>query len=238
MNRNTANLQTSQTIGQNGATSRELCSGTVVSSIPSSGHTRILGDRSATSYSSRPAAHRLDSELWRLVLTDKLTGLCNQHGFIALAEQQWRVSRRADQEMVFVGLELKGLQEMRNSSPRGEADLALIAAGRILMKTFRRSDVVGRWDGDEFRVLAVNGEGLDESMLRARIQYQVGNAGASAAGHPLIFKGRMVRINPQIADSFADILARIDQDFAEFKRTWCGTAAMRPILVPTDASQV
>jgi GGDEF domain-containing protein len=137
--------------------------------------------------------------------------------------------------MVFVGLELEGLREIRELHARGEADLALIAAGRILMKTFRRSDVLSRWEADEFRVLAVNGEGLDEPMLRARIQYQVGMAGAPIAGYPLVFKGRMVRINPKIPSSFADIIARVDEDFALFKRTWCGTAAIGPIPVSLEA---
>jgi len=235
MNRNTTDRQAGLTGGLNGPYCFELSYGKEVSSQRSSAGARALCDSAATRSSRIPTAHRLESELWRMVLTDKLTGLCNEHGFIGLAEQLWRVSRRTDREMVFVGLDLEGLPERRENHPRGEADLALIAAGRILMKTFRRSDVLCRWGGDEFRVLAVNGEGLEESMLRARIQYQVGKAGAPVAGYPLVFRGRIVRINPQIAGSFADITARIDEDFALFRRTWCGTTASGPILVSPDA---
>ncbi len=235
MNRNSTDRQAGLIGGRNGPYCFELGYGTVVSSQDGPASTRVLCDGLGPRSPSAPKAHRLDSELWRLVLTDKLTGLCNEHGFIALAEQQWRVSRRTDREMVFVGLDLEGLPERREKQPRGEADLALIAAGRILMKTFRRSDPLCRWGGDEFRVLAVNGEGLEESMLRARIKYQVGKAGTPAAGYPLIFRGRIVRIDAQIADSFADIVARVDEDFALFRRTWCGTTALGPSLVSPDA---
>jgi diguanylate cyclase (GGDEF)-like protein len=237
MNRNLTHQQTSLATDQKGTYSFGWRSGTVVSSTANPGNRQPLGDVVEPRHLTCPTAHRLDSELWRLVLTDKLTGLCNQHGFIALAEQQWRVSRRTEQELVFVGLELEGLEEVRESSPHGQADLALMAAGKILMKTFRRSDVLCRWGGDEFRVLAVNGEGLEELMLRSRIQYQVARAGAQAAGYPLIFKGRLLRMKPQAADTFADLLALLEQDFAESKRIWCGTAGARPMLVARAASQ-
>jgi diguanylate cyclase (GGDEF)-like protein len=235
MNRNSTDRQASLIGGRNGPYCFELGYGTVVSSQRDPAGTRVPCDGVAPRSPSIPTAHRLDSELWRMVLTDKLTGLCNEHGFIALAEQQWRVSRRTDREMVFVGLDLEGLPERRENHPRGEADLTLIAAGRVLMKTFRRSDVLCRWGGDEFRVLAVNGEGLEESMLRARIQYQLGKAGAPVADYPLVFRGRIVRIDPKLAGSFADITARIDEDFALFRRTWCGSTASGPILVSPDA---
>jgi diguanylate cyclase (GGDEF)-like protein len=209
-------------------------SGTVVLSRASSSETKAPNNRLSPSSSSQPSPHRLNSELWRLVLTDKLTGLCNQHGFIALADQQWRVARRESREMVFVGLELENLQEITESQPRGEADLAVMAAGRILVKSFRRSDVVCRWSGGEFRVLVVNAEGLDEAMLRSRIQNQVKNAGASG-GYALVFKGRLTRLNPQMGNSFAEILTLLDQDLVESKRTWCGNTRARPTLALYDA---
>jgi diguanylate cyclase (GGDEF)-like protein len=217
MNRNPTDGPANPTNGQKDSYSFGLTTGTVVSSTGNSGDRQFRRESIAPSDTSSPTARRLESELWRLVLTDKLTGLCNQQGFVALAEQQWRVSRRGNREMVFVGLELEGLQELRDRSPRGGADLALIAAARILTKTFRRSDLLCHWRGGEFRVLAIGGEGLEEIMLMARIQYQAGKTGAPCAAYPLVFNGRMARIRPQTADSFAGILARLNQEYAEFK---------------------
>jgi len=97
--------------GQRDVYSFELNSGTVVSSHSGSSGATPLGEGIAVPHSSSDLANRSTSELWRLVLIDKLTGLCNQHGFIALAEQQWKISRRLGREMVFVGLEVAGLLE-------------------------------------------------------------------------------------------------------------------------------
>jgi diguanylate cyclase (GGDEF)-like protein len=207
------------------------------SSQTGSSDTETLCDISAKPDSSRLSAHRPNSEVWRLVLTDKLTGLCNQHGFIALADQHWRVSRRANRELVFVRLELGNLQEIQAGFERGESDLAVIALARILMKTFRRSDVLCRWDKGEFAVLAVDAEGLSEPMLRARIQLQVRKTGGQLSRFPLVLKGRIARINPRSLDSIEQILARLDRDFADFGRTWFGADAVRPVIILQDAPQ-
>jgi len=228
--------QTNMASGQKDVYSFGLRSGTVVSSTVNPGNRQSEGNVIAPVHASRPIAHRLDSELWRLVLTDKLTGLSNQHGFIAVAEHEWRSSRRAEREMVFVCLELAGLDASCDGSRSGKADLALITAARILAKTFRRSDVLCRWGADEFRVLAVDGEGLDEMMLRTRIQCQVAIAGAHTAEYPLVFNGRLARIHPLAADTFAGILARVDQEFDELKRPWCGTVDGRPMVTAHDAA--
>jgi len=236
MNRYEMYRQTNLANNQKGRYSFGLRSGTVVSSTVNPGNRPSESDVTSPVHASRPSAHRVDSELWRLVLTDKLTGLCNQHGFIALAEQEWRASRRAEREMVFVCLELAGLEARCDGSRSGKADLALMAAARILTKTFRRSDVLCRWGADEFWVLAVDGEGLDELMLRTRIQYQLDIAGAHADEHPLVFNGRLARIHPLAADTFAGIIARVDQEFDEFKQPWNGTAGGRPTLAAPDAA--
>lgn len=183
------------------------------------------------------SAHRLNSEIWRLVLTDKLTGICNQDGFLALADQEWRTSRRASREMVFAKIELDNLQEIREGSARGEADLAEIALAKVLMKTFRRSDVLSRWDKGEFTVLAVGAEGLSEPLLRARIQAQVEKSGAQVSRFPLVLKGRIVRVSPRGAGSIRGVLACVERDFADFKRTWVGAGSGRPIIIVQDATK-
>ena len=236
MNRYDMFQMTNSTNHQQGTYSFGLRSGTVVSSTANPRNRQSESPVVLPVQAARPSPRRSDSELWRLVLTDKLTGLSNQHGFIALAEHEWRASRRAEREMVFVCLELAGLDARCDGSRSGKADLALMAAARILTKTFRRSDVLCRWGGNEFRVLAVDGEGLDEAMVRARIQYQVGIAGAHAGEYPLEFNGRLARIYPLAADTFAGILARVDQEFDEFKRPWCGTDDRRPPLAAPAAA--
>ena len=216
--------------GQRAVYSFELNSGTVVSSHSGSSGATPLGEGIAVPHSSSDLANRSTSELWRLVLIDKLTGLCNQHGFIALAEQQWKISRRLGREMVFVGLEVAGLLEIRDGHSRVEASLALIAAGRILARTFRRSDIVCRWSGEHFRALAVNGENLEEAVLSARIQSLLRRSGALVAAYPWVFRGGIVRIKPRAFGSFAQVLTRLDQDLASYTSTWAAPTAPRDDL--------
>jgi diguanylate cyclase (GGDEF)-like protein len=223
MNRYEMYQQTNSASSQKGVYTFGLRSGTVVTSTAKPADRQFEGEMIAPVHAPRPSARRMESELWRLVLTDKLTGLSNQHGFTALAEQEWRVSRRTGREMVFVCLELAGMEAKCDGTLSGKTDLALIAAARILTKTFRRTDVICRWGADEFRVLAVDGEGLDEMVLRARIQYQVAIAGVHAAEYPLVFNGLLARVHPLAAGTFAGIIAHLGQEFDELKQPWCGT---------------
>jgi diguanylate cyclase (GGDEF)-like protein len=237
MNQVPTNRQVGLIGGRGGVYSFELNSGTVVSSQLGPGGGATLPEGISVPHSSSDMAHRSTSELWRLVLIDKLTGLCNQHGFIALADQQWKIARRMGREMVFVGLELSGLPQIRDGHSRGEASLALIAAGRILAKTFRRSDIVCRWSGEQFRALAVNGEDLEEAVLSARIQSLLRRAATPVDGSPWVFKGRMARIRPRAYGSFAEVLARLDQDLAGCTSIWSATPASRAGVDSADVPQ-
>jgi hypothetical protein len=45
----------------------------------------------------------------------------------------------------------------------------------------------------------------------------------------------LTRLNPQMGNSFAEILTLLDQDLVESKRTWCGNTRARPTLALYDA---
>lgn len=212
MNRDTTGHQVWLGSGPNGRyTERALDS--MLSSLANRKEAPNLTVRVATPRPQRDSAHRVESELWRLVLTDKLTGLCNQQGFIALAEHHWRITRRQCKEMAFIGIELHGPDASRDRT-RGELDLAVMSAGRILSRCFRRSDVVCHWEGLQFRVLLVGEDGLDEPMLSERIDYQSRNS-SRPAGYPLLFRGRLTRINPRSCDTPADLWSLLEQELAQ-----------------------
>ena len=140
--------------------------------------------------------------------------------------------------MVFVGVELQGLEEIRDSFGRGEDSFALIAAGRILARTFRRSDIVSRWSGEEFRMLAVDGQGLEEEMLSARIQSQLRRAAPPVGGYPWTFKGRLARIQTRAFCTFAEVLARLAQDLAGCTSTWSAPTAPRADLDSSEHRRI
>lgn len=98
---------------------------------------------------------RAEEEVRQLSLTDDLTGLHNRRGFLLLAEQEWKVARRAGVSCALVYADLDELKETNDTYGHEAGDALIRDAGRVLRATFRDADVVARLGGDEFAVFAL-----------------------------------------------------------------------------------
>ncbi len=97
---------------------------------------------------------RLLEALRGLSLLDDLTGLYNRRGFLTLAEQQLGLARRMGRGVALVFADVDGFKEINDTHGHRAGDRALRRVARALRDTFRGSDVVARFGGDEFIVLA------------------------------------------------------------------------------------
>ncbi len=88
-----------------------------------------------------------------LSLTDELTGLYNRRRFFVLTEQCLKVSIRTKKPLLLLFIDVDGLKGINDCYGHAEGDRALRDLAHILKKTFRNSDIVCRFGGDEFVVL-------------------------------------------------------------------------------------
>ncbi|TAF08942.1 MAG: diguanylate cyclase [Nostocales cyanobacterium] len=95
----------------------------------------------------------IEAEILRLSLTDELTGLNNRRGFFLLAEQQLRLAKRSKIHITLMFIELNGLEEINETFGNEFGVDAIIAIARLLKRSFRCSDTLGRIREDEFVVL-------------------------------------------------------------------------------------
>ena len=102
-------------------------------------------------------------------LTDELTGLHNRRGFLILVEQQLKMSRRAKKGLLLVFIDLDGLKGINDTFGHQAGDQALIDTARILMTTFRDSDVIARIGGDEFAILAIEARPDHAAIVLTRL---------------------------------------------------------------------
>lgn len=112
----------------------------------------------------------MEENLRNLSVTDELTGLYNRRGFAFAAEQELKHAHRTKKEMALLFFDMDRLKMINDTYGHDEGDEALKAAAAAFHSTFRESDIIGRWGGDEFVVLALDVPAGSVSALQRRLE--------------------------------------------------------------------
>jgi diguanylate cyclase (GGDEF)-like protein/PAS domain S-box-containing protein len=113
---------------------------------------------------------RLEAKLRTLSVRDELTGLYNRRGFLTLAEQKLKEANRLKRSMLLIFADLDGMKKINYTWGHKEGDSALIDITNILKTIFRKSDIIARIGGGEFRVLAVETHDLSFEVFTTRLK--------------------------------------------------------------------
>ncbi|MFM6156921.1 MAG: diguanylate cyclase domain-containing protein [Cuspidothrix sp.] len=120
----------------------------------------------------------LEAEIRMLSLTDELTGMHNRNGFFLLAEQQIRLAQRSRTNLSILFVEIEGFKNIYKQWGKDFGDDTIIAIARLLKRTCRNSDTIGRIEVGEFVVLA-QGCDLGCLIMKQRFQESVSRLNAS-----------------------------------------------------------
>jgi diguanylate cyclase (GGDEF)-like protein len=165
--------------------------------------------------------YMLQAELGSLALSDELTRVYNRRGFLALAERQLKLGRRSGRAILVFFADVDGLKQINDKFGHKEGDLVLVHAAQVLEKTFRDSDVIARFGGDEFAVLALEVSGHSESTIRARLDRNLKELNARHSRCTLSMSLGAARFDPTSPRSPASIeqlMIRADEAMYEEKR--------------------
>ncbi|TAE59114.1 MAG: diguanylate cyclase [Nostocales cyanobacterium] len=114
----------------------------------------------------------MEAELRRLSLTDELTGLNNSRGFFLLAEQQLRLSKRSKINTYLMFIKIHDLANIKDKFDYRLAEEAILTVSRLLKRSFRDSDTLGRINEDGFVVL-IQGYNLAIDLIEERVQTNI-----------------------------------------------------------------
>ncbi len=162
--------------------------------------------------------YMLQAELGSLALTDELTGLYNRRGFLALAERQLKLGRRSGRGILLVFIDVDGLKQLNDTFGHAEGDRTLMRAGGVLEKTFRESDVVARFGGDEFAVLAIEASRHNQETIAARLRENLRQMNDEDSGPAISLSWGVARFDPQSKTSIGQLMAQADQAMYDDKR--------------------
>jgi diguanylate cyclase (GGDEF)-like protein/PAS domain S-box-containing protein len=162
---------------------------------------------------------RAEAALQSLSLVDELTGLYNRRGFLAVTEQHLAEIRRSERLPVMLYADLDGLKEINDSLGHHEGDRALVKAAEIFKETFRNSDIVARFGGDEFVVLAAISPEEDAASITHRLKEKF-SASNRRRNRPydLSVSIGLAHFGDEESHSIEELMARADQAMYDDKR--------------------
>lgn len=125
--------------------------------------------------------------LEQVATVDSLTGVLSRRRLLDRMDEELRRAKRADDRVALAMVDIDDLKRINDRFGHLAGDKVLQSAGVALREVFRRADdVVGRWGGDEFMVLAktLDREQMGERAEQARESFRqaLETAGAPEVG--------------------------------------------------------
>jgi diguanylate cyclase (GGDEF)-like protein len=96
---------------------------------------------------------KLESENYRKATFDQLTNLMSRGAFITAADSYLNLARRRQSPFAIAFLDIDNFKQINDRLGHSMGDYILKELGKALNGVRRKSDVVGRYGGDEFVVL-------------------------------------------------------------------------------------
>jgi diguanylate cyclase (GGDEF)-like protein/PAS domain S-box-containing protein len=163
---------------------------------------------------------QVEETMRSLSLIDELTGLYNRRGFLTLAEQQLKIADRMKRAMVLIFADLDGLKSINDTLGHQEGDRALLDSAQILKKTFRSSDIIARFGGDEFIVLVIEVQDGNTKLYTSRLENNIKNFNENEERrYTLSISTGLALYDPQKPCSIYELISHADKLMYQFKHS-------------------
>ncbi len=129
------------------------------------GATQIFRDVSA--FVALEDAHK---QLLKLSRKDQLTGLFNRTAISEVIKAEVERSRRYQQPLSVVMVDIDRFKRVNDCYGHDAGDKVLAKIASILMCNLRQPDVVGRWGGEEFLIVAPGNDHIAAAQLAERLR--------------------------------------------------------------------
>lgn len=176
----------------------------------------------------RDIGEMVASELASLQLasTDSLTGISNRRGFEMLATQALAMCERSSQAAAVVMIDMDGFKAINDTFGHEEGDRALIRFSTLLVETFRDSDVVARWGGDEFCAVLTGADVQQAQIAVDRLSSALERHNAEPGRrYPLQYSAGVAEYVPDRHANVMDVMREADALMYGRKRSRSGDNA-------------
>lgn len=110
------------------------------------------------------------TQLARLSETDLLTGTANRMKLQGLLESEWARSVRYHSPISIIVFDVDKMKDINEEFGHDVGDEVLQTIARLISKNVRKTDVLGRWDGDEFMLVVPTTNNEQATWLAGKLQ--------------------------------------------------------------------
>ncbi len=157
---------------------------------------------------------RLNRELARLSVTDRLTGIFNRMKLDEALAGEIQRSKRYDQALAIVLIDIDHFKLINDNHGHQAGDHALVEIASLLVSSSRETDVVGRWGGEEFMVVLPHTDLAGACRLAEKMRAAIANHEFDGIGQQTASFGVATY---HIDDQPNDLVARADAALYEAK---------------------
>lgn len=151
-----------------------------------------------------------ERELKRLAEEDTLTGIANRRHFNIEAQRALELAHRHNEQLSILMFDLDHFKLINDQYGHNVGDEVLREMSRRMRECFRKSDLPGRWGGEEFIALLPHTSIVTAQQVAERLRSQLADQPVATGGgevHVTVSAGGAQRCN---GDTLESLLARAD----------------------------
>lgn len=131
------------------------------------------------------STERLQSELRRSAIYDRLTGIFNRGAFVDLAEGEFARWLRSGTSFSVLLMDLDHFKRINDQYGHPAGDAVLIAFARLCTESLRNGDLLGRYGGEEFCALLPGTDRIQAEAVAERLRRNTADMTVEWQGMPL-----------------------------------------------------
>jgi len=164
-----------------------------------------------------------NTRLYSLATVDDLTGLVNKRAWLARLEETTQLAARHDFPTSVLMLDLDHFKRVNDTYGHLAGDRVLAALGSCIQQKLRRSDIAGRYGGEELVILLPHTPAAGALIIAERLRSAVEQLSVSWEGQALsltvsIGTASLPSVAKEASENPAlDVLARADQALYQAK---------------------
>ena len=148
--------------------------------------------------------------LKKSAIEDYLTGLYNRRYFFSVGEKLFQNARRSNLQLTTAMFDIDHFKKINDRFGHGVGDMVIKNVADILTRGFRASDVICRFGGEEFCLLAANMRSQETffhfEQIRETIEEQSFGAGTATVKFTI-----SIGVTTKIADTLNATINRADE---------------------------